>query len=400
MGVQSLLPMQQSALQLARMVDANMNRASEGLRVMEDVARFCLDSAELSARCKPVRHGLQEIAALLAASPATLDLQARMTARDTTGDVGTAISTPQEGARESVASMVMAAGNRVCEAFRVIEECAKVLAVPSAAAMAEASRYAAYELQRDIVQAIGRGHTPQWTLCVLVSDHLCSHPWETVVQMAVEGGADCIQLREKGLDDRVLLDRARRVVSICRPHGCAVVINDRVDIALLAGADGVHLGQTDVDIRSARKLAGSSLCIGVSTSNLAEARAAVESGADVCGVGPMFETRTKHKPILAGPEYLSAYLSDPACSRVPHLAIGGIGPKNIGILGKLGCRGVAVSSVVCSAEDPAEVCRSLRRELVGGQVTANPQAPGGLGEPNGRESACPSASKRPGSPTD
>jgi thiamine-phosphate pyrophosphorylase len=175
-----------------------------------------------------------------------------------------------------------------------------------------------------------------------------------------------VQLREKALEGGELLARARRLVEIVREvrgeerAGLpAVVVNDRPDVALLAGADGVHLGQTDLPIAEVRRLAGFRLLVGVSTANLEQARAAVRGGADYCGVGPMFATRTKDKPVLSGPEYLRGYVGDPATSLRPHLAIGGITPENVGRLYEVGCRGIAVSAVVCGAEDPAGVCRAL-----------------------------------------
>jgi len=111
-------------------------------------------------------------------------------------------------------------------------------------------------------------------------------------------------------------------------------------------------------------MAGRGLRIGVSTENLEQARDAAEQGADLCGVGPMFPTTTKEKPRLAGPAYLAAYLAEPATARLPHLAIGGITPANVIELARAGCRGVAVSSVVCSSPAPDEAVGALRRVLV------------------------------------
>ena len=120
------------------------------------------------------------------------------------------------------------------------------------------------------------------------------------------------------------------------------------------------LGQSDLPVSRVREIVGSRLIVGVSTENPEQASQAHADGADLCGIGPMFPTTTKHKPVLAGPEYLTRYLND---FSLPHLAIGGITPANIGLLTKLGCRGVAVSSCVCSASDPASVCAELLQAL-------------------------------------
>ena len=125
---------------------------------------------------------------------------------------------------------------------------------------------------------------------------------------------------------------------------------------MLADADGVHLGQTDLPPAEARKLVGKQLLIGVSTSNLDEAKQAKQNGADYCGVGPMFHTTTKHKPTLAGPAYLREYL---AWNQLPHLAIGGINTQNIHELIEAGAQGIAVSSAICAAENPHDATSKL-----------------------------------------
>lgn len=356
----------------ARIIDANANRAREGLRVLEDIARFALDDAKLSAELKSLRHDLR---AALDSLP--IDKAALLSSRDTEGDVGTAISTPAEYARTGLRDVALAAASRLTEALRSIEEAAKVFAPPSkrtssnpsmvpdrGAAKFESLRYRAYSVEKSLILRLRNTTCPQWRLCVLITSSLCKHHgWLEVARRAIEGGADCIQLREKNLDGGPLLDAARQLVDLARPRGVRVIVNDRPDIAILSGADGVHLGQTDLRVADVRSLAGFRLLVGISTGTIEQARAAADTGADYCGVGPMFATTTKDKPVLSGPAYLREYLCDPRTQSIPHLAIGGIAPANIHELAAVGCRGVAVSSVVCGAEDPAEVCRQLVRAL-------------------------------------
>lgn len=343
-----------------RLIDASANRAREGLRVMEDLARFSLNDADLSADLKHARHALR--AALQSAGLDPLLLAA---ARDTPGDVGTGVTTPHERDRAGLRGVAIAAGKRVGEALRSLEEATKLL--PAAAASAgtiKQLRYRVYDLEKRLILAMGAGDGRQWRLCVLLTQSLCSqHSWDHIAAQALLGGADCLQLREKSLDSAELLDRARRLVDIARPAGASIVINDRPDIALLSGADGVHLGQADLPLAEARRLVGERLLIGVSTSNMQQALAAAQGGADVCGVGPMFPTTTKHKPVLAGPDYLKDYLADPRTARVPHLAIGGITPESARALAAAGCRGVAVSSAVCASPDPRGACERLIESL-------------------------------------
>ncbi|MEM7624396.1 MAG: thiamine phosphate synthase [Planctomycetota bacterium] len=335
-----------------RIIDANANRAREALRVMEEAARFILNEAELSGAIKRLRH---DLAAALSIVP---NLEAH---RDTPGDVGTRITTAAERSRGSIADVAVAAGKRLSEALRAIEEYGKTLPAEQAAALAEVEplRYRGYALEQQLNTALSCGRARQWKLCLLLTESLCRLPWRDVLEQALDAGTDCVQLREKEIDGGELLERAALVVECCHAHGAAVIVNDRPDVALLAGADGVHVGQADLRVADVRKLAGGQLLIGVSTSNRDQARGAQQAGADYVGVGPMFPTATKHKPVLAGPEYLRTFLADDQLRDLPHLAIGGIDPENLPELVDVGVRGVAVSSVVCGADRPGEVCEGL-----------------------------------------
>lgn len=369
---------------LHRILDANANRSREALRVMEDLARFALNDAALSAALKSLRHDLtQALGSLDLAtsgvaqpSPATL-----IASRDTGADVGTAIATPGEQCRPDLATLARANGSRLTEALRSLEEAAKTLG--HSGATLEALRYRAYVVEQSLVLALARPLPPVPCLCVLVTRSLCRLPWTDVVEAALEGGATMVQLREKELSDRDLLHAARTLVEICRRHRPAsgqsvqkseprpalAIINDRADIAVLADADGVHIGPDDLPPGDARRIIGPQRLLGISTDSVARAHEAIAAGADLCGVGPMFTTSTKDKPVTLGPTYLEHYLADPVASPVPHLAIGGITPSNLPALVSRGCTGIAVSSVVCGAPDPERVCRALKQTLASGRPT-------------------------------
>lgn len=357
-----------------RMIDANANRAREGLRVMEDVARFHLDDEGLCRRVKGLRHRLR-----VSLAESGIDNADLLLSRDTPGDVGTQVTTRSERERQGVRDIAIAACKRVGEALRVLEESVKTLERGSGEpAHLKALRYEAYEIERSLLLALESRLSPQWRLCVLISESLCKRPWDQVALAAMRGGADCLQLREKTLTDRVLVDRAKALVAMAREFaaqakasplpgplplggGVSIIINDRVDVAIASGAQGVHLGQDDLDVMTCRRIAecaGRKLLIGVSTHDLTEAHAAEAVHADYCGVGAMFESATKERE-TSGVEYLKAYLADLRLASIPHLAIGGITPANVHELMAAGCRGIAVSSVVCGADDPEGVCRGL-----------------------------------------
>ncbi len=345
---------------LLRMIDANANRAREALRVLEDLARFVIDHAELQGRLKVIRHDFVQ-----AMRDPSLDGLELLASRDSAGDIGTASATPQEYRRDSAGELAAANSARLTEALRAIEEAAKAVSAERAAREVERLRYRAYDIERDLRLALPTGKAVQWRVCVLLTEQLCvHHPWQRVAELAIEGGCDCLQLREKELESRELLARARRLVELAnafraRGRAVAIIINDRPDIALMAGATGVHLGQTDASLADVRRLAGSRLIIGVSCSTPAQASQAAREGADYLGLGPMFESSTKPKPALAGTELIRGVLADPVAAALPHLAISGITPSRMPQLVRAGVRGVAVSSAVCSAESPREAVEAL-----------------------------------------
>lgn len=339
----------------ARIIDANANRAREALRVMEDAARFLLDDAALSAELKALRHGLRAALDALPLDPGFL-----LASRDTPGDVGASLTTEAETRRESAADVAAAASKRLTEALRSIEESAKTLPGGGAAAF-ERLRYRAYGAERALMLAVAAPAAPQWRLCVIITESLCARPWADVAAAAIDAGADCVQLREKSLDSRAVLDRARTLVALAAGRA-AVIINDRPDIALLSGADGVHLGQSDLGVEDARRLAGFSLLVGVSTASIEQARAALRAGASYCGVGPMFPTPTKQRDTISGPGYLREYLAhEPPMP--PHLAIGGINRRTVDDVIRAGASGIAVSSAVCAADNPGGAVRDLLAAL-------------------------------------
>ncbi len=317
---------------------------------MEETARFRLNDVNLTTELKQLRHDLSQ------ALRRFDDLQLN---RNTPEDVGTEIATSAEAARASTADVVIAAGKRLGEAMRVLEEYGKTLDTDFAAYI-QKLRYRGYDLEQRLNRALGSGLARQWPVCVIFSEKLCgSRGWYEVAEAILDAKPDCIQLREKELDDAELLRRATKFVQAAGME-TTVIINDRPDIALLSGAHGVHVGQTDSPCAEVRKIVGRELIIGVSTSTLTEAKQALRDGADYCGVGPMFPTTTKHKDTIVGPDYLREYL---AWSKLPHLAIGGITPSNIDQLVQLGVKGVAVSSAVCGADEPDQVIHRLREAM-------------------------------------
>ena len=341
------------AIDVARILDASANRAREAVRVLEDFARFVLADAFLSAQLKNLRHGLAEA---LAELPGAILLQAR----DTLHDVGTAITTPRETQRASPVEVTKANAKRLQEALRSLEEFGKVLS-PNFAMAIEQLRYHAYTLERALLNmADSRARLRDAKLYALVTEALCKTSLVGTVREALAGGVQMIQLREKTLTDRALLDRARDLRKMTRSAGALLIINDRPDIALLAEADGVHLGQDDLPLQEARRLLGAEAIIGISTHNLEQVRSAVLEGANYIGVGPTFPSQTKDFEKLAGLEFVKQVAAE---TSLPAFVLGGVTLDNIDQVVAAGGRRVAVSQALCAAADPRDVALRMRAIL-------------------------------------
>ena len=338
----------------ARILDACANRAREGLRVVEDYCRFVLDDAFLSGELKRLRH---DLAAALVVLPAEHLLEARETQRD----VGAGVSTEAEGERASLAAVAVANWKRVQEALRSLEEFGKAFG-PDLGRALEALRYRSYTLERAAgLGAAARERLADVRLCVLLTAAHCAGPPEWTVREAAAGGAGMIQLREKELSDRELLERAQEVRRWTREAGVLLVVNDRPDVARVVGADGVHLGQDDLPVKEARRVLGPDALVGVSTHNVEQLRRAVLDGASYLGVGPAFPSRTKHFSELAGLEFVQSASAETA---LPAFVIGGVHLDTVGAAAAAGARRVAVSEAVCRAADPRAAAAALVQALI------------------------------------
>ncbi|MFU2208401.1 thiamine phosphate synthase [Solidesulfovibrio sp. C21] len=187
-----------------------------------------------------------------------------------------------------------------------------------------------------------------------------------VVGRAVAGGATMVQLREKTAATREFVELARAVLGLTRPRGVPLIINDRVDVALAAGADGVHVGQDDMHPADVRALLGAKAIIGLSVTGEAEARAARGMPMDYLGAGPVFATATKKD--AGAPQGIPGLAAMLALSEVPVVAIGAIKEANAREVMETGVAGVAVVSAICSAPDPHDAATQLRRIVEAGRT--------------------------------
>ena len=327
---------------LARILDANLNRAREGLRVIEDWCRLGLNNQVWSEKFKSMRHSL--------AQWHQDDLKI---GRDTLHDPGTELTHPLEEKRENLATLLKANFGRVAEALRVLEEYSKLHNLEMSKDC-KGMRYQLYILETEIFGLERHKQLKKSPLYLVTSptDNLFS-----IVEAALQGGLTLVQYREKQSDDDLTrLYRAEKLSQLCRQYNALFIVNDRVDIAMAVEADGVHLGQQDIPIALARKILGPTRLIGSSTTNPQEMAKALSEGADYLGVGPVHSTPTKPGKAASGLEYIQYAVSQ---ATVPWFAIGGLDRQTLPPVVEAGAKQVAVVRAIMAAENPKAATESL-----------------------------------------
>jgi thiamine-phosphate pyrophosphorylase len=334
---------------IPRILDANLNRLREGLRAVEDLVRFGLDDAPLAARLKKLRHNVLELRRAL---PSGL-----ISSRDSVADVGR-VKIKELPRRADVSDLLAAAFGRVQESLRVLEEIAK-LDRPKGAALAKAMRHEAYDLEKEIVPLFDRrAKTARLSgLYLILTDPAVGY--ENLAEIAVRAKVSAIQLRDKKLESGPLLALARRLRAIAKNSPTLFFVNDRPDIARLAEADGVHVGQSDLSVAEARAVAGDFALVGKSTHNLRQLQSALAEKPDYVAVGPVFPTASKDKPDPAlGLEKAARLLK--RAGALPVVPIGGINSETLPPLLAAGFANYALIAEVNRSPRPLDAIRRLQ----------------------------------------
>jgi thiamine-phosphate pyrophosphorylase len=356
-----------------RIIDANFNRAREALRVIEDFCRFSLNSAPLTTCAKQLRHALS-------VAISKLDAAQLIAARDSLGDVGVGTMVDNQLQRSDLKDCFTAGCKRLTESLRTLAEMTQTLN-PEVAQTIEKLRFSAYTLEKDIVLFSDTAEKfKPVRLYIIISSSLPADVF-SLTHRCLAGGADCIQLRAKsagrltaGIDDDKLFALASEFVKVCKDAGVLSIINDRVDIAVAAGADGVHLGQNDIPIEQVRKLQLVPLIIGKSTHSLKQLCAACPPKGEVSlqadeelptyvSLGPVFSTSTKPNTEPVGLDYVKQATEILGRTGIGHVAIGGITLDNVEDVLKAGAKAIAVCSAVTEADDPTSACKALKEKI-------------------------------------
>ncbi len=344
-----------------RIIDANLNRSSEGLRVLEDVARFLINDVELSQRLRTLRHDL-------AKETKSLNL-GLLSQRDSEHDVGARMSAGYEPkAKQSLqdlSGLVTANAKRVEESLRVVEELAKLPEISSTlnSTKFEQMRFTLYTLERDLISRISRWDKMEKVsgLYVILDRQFLENRDELdIASQIIEGGASVIQLRDKSRFYRdkkgELLILAQELKELCSQADVLFIINDYFDLAIAVDADGLHVGQEDLPLPVIRRELPIDKIIGCSVKTLSQATKAQAEGADYIAVGSIFPTATKKEATVVGIDMLKELKRTVF---TPLVAIGGINQNNIAEVVSAGADAVAVISAVLSEKDVKKAVQKL-----------------------------------------
>lgn len=324
---------------MKRILDANINRATEALRVIEEIARFVLENEEATTKLKHLRH---EIITTFGGQYSQL-----ITSRDTEGDIGTDI--PNPSSRKNLLDIHKANFKRLQQALRVLSEFDRRLT--------DKYRYVSYILEKEMHEELTIKHRKyllNHKKLYLVTDSSnfdSEDDFLNAVAASLKGGVQIVQLREKTASAKDFIAVGRKVRELCALYEAVFIVNDRVDIAIALGADGVHLGQDDIDIATAREILGSEAIIGLSTHCPEHAIKAIESGADYIGVGPVYTTPTKPGRQAVGLDYVRWAAEN---VDIPWFAIGGINTENVEQVVSSGAVRIAAVRAIINAENPEQ----------------------------------------------
>jgi len=334
-----------------RIIDANINRIGEGLRVLEEFARLALNDVTLTARLKDLRHTILHVDA---------DLQRRLIgARDAAGDVGAGLTAAGDEKRHDPSETIIANARRVQESLRVLEEIAKEPDAGLEYRIYEKARFELYSIEKELLSKVLRQDKVKRLtgLYVIVDvESLNGRSPLDAAGAAIRGGARIIQFRDKKDSRRAFYNIAEEMSRFCRAHKALFIVNDSLEVALGVDADGLNVGQEDMPVVEARRLLPIDKLLGASASTVEEARAAQAAGADYVGVGAIYITGTKYDIEVVGPGRIKEIKK---AVNLPVVAIGGINKDNIGEVMKTGADAAAVISAVMGAEDIQQATRQL-----------------------------------------
>lgn len=339
---------------MKRIIDANLNRATEAARILEEIARFYLEDKEMSSELKNIRHQM--------CNQSNLYYSDFLKARDTKNDIGTAIE--NTSARKDLADIFKANIKRLQQALRTLAEYSSQTNMDSD--LFESLRYSSYTIEKQMWERLSmelnklRLKDKKLYLVTNSDKFDTDDEFLDAVASALKGGVQIVQLREKTAPAARMIELGKKIRELCSIYNALFIVNDRIDIAQILQADGVHLGQDDIDIKYAREILGTNFIVGVSTHKPEQAIKAQEDGADYIGVGPIFETPTKQGRQAVGLAYVDWAKEH---INIPFFAIGGIDLENVDDVISAGAGRVAVVRAIINQQSPESSAKSFLEKL-------------------------------------
>jgi len=339
--------------QTLRVIDANLNRIGEGLRLLENLARLLLNDAVLTQQLKTMRHEL--------VTSDRSSYQQLLQARDAEGDVGINIKTLEQEKPRDLPAMVAANARRIQESLRTIEELAKL---PDTTPKLDPetfqqARFNLYTIEKKLLSKLLRRDKIErlpGLYVIIDTQALKSRGHIEVAMQAIQGGAKTIQLRDKVQSKKELLLIAQQLKNLCAEQDVLFIVNDYLDLALATDADGLHLGQDDLPVKVVRQLLPIDKILGISTHSVDEAIMAESGGADYIAVGSIYPTPSKETAKVIGLDGLRQIRQKVT---LPVVAIGGITKDNAAEVMSAGADSVAVISAILQAESSKEAARQI-----------------------------------------
>jgi thiamine-phosphate pyrophosphorylase len=325
-----------------------VNRLDESLKFIEDVVRFNLENKTLLKKVRGLRAVFLQV-------KRRLREQHIVTFRNSRQDLGREADF-DTGQRRSDEDLIVANLTRAKESARTLEEITKQER-STLSRLCKRLRFGLYDIESSIMDILDRSFDPRIHI-ILDEQYLLGKNIRTLVRMLEAQGATMFQLRIRTLPDRRFCRYGETIKQVLKKKSTKFIVNDRIDIALACNADGVHLGQDDMPVRTARRILGSGMIIGASARTVMQARVAERQGADYLGVGSLFPTRTKTDARSTSMRSLRAICKQ---TNIPVIGVGGITDKNYRSVLRAGAAGIAVASYVLKG-DARRAIRSLTKK--------------------------------------
>jgi thiamine-phosphate pyrophosphorylase len=334
-----------------RIIDANINRLGEGLRVLEEFARMTLNDTVMTQKLKDMRHKTIKIDAEL--------YQKLLGSRDAVGDIGRSMDVEGERNSRDTQGIIAANAKRAQESLRVLEEMAKIPALKLNSEQYREARFELYNIEKELIARVSRKDKLErlkGLYVIIDTAWLKGRKPADIAGRVIKGGAGIIQLRYKKPGIKKFLNIAKDLKEICAEKGVLFIVNDSLEVALAVKADGLNTGQEDMPASEARRLMPIDMILGCSAGTVKEAIKAKDEGADYLGVGAIFATATKESAETVGLKRLEQIKG---VVDLPIVAIGGINKGNLKEVMEAGVDAAAVISAIMGVEDTEKATREL-----------------------------------------